>query len=156
MGFKELFGDPDDVFAYATARTVNIRDRRLGLTYLFLQTCVLVYVVGIQIIYFQGYKLVDTTSALSRVTLRQPAAAYRSPRAAPFCAGGQPVAGYGVNAPAGTYTYLGAGGLTSPQLPCAYLDEGYTLSPPMELDAAFITTSIRATNVRGSSFGQLA
>jgi len=47
--------DLDDVFAYETPKVVIIRDRRVGMVHRGIQAIITLFVVGVQLIYMEGY-----------------------------------------------------------------------------------------------------
>jgi len=147
---ERYVGDLDDVFAYSTARTVKIRDKRLGLVYLALFLGILGYVIGYQIVVRQAYLKSADVAALARLQLQRPSAAYRWPQGeAPYCAGNAPNGSGGVAAfytypSPGSYEYVGpgGGGLPSSQLPCLFFDESFAAPTPLESNAVFLTTRL--------------
>jgi hypothetical protein len=149
-------GTPDDFFSYRTSRTLQIRDRKLGVTLYLLQAVIFVYVVFWQIMFSQVYMAQSDFAGVVRLQLRAPDAYYRWPGdSAPYCLGTSSVPQYPLAADyadAGEGTFTRAGSLfKGTQRHCQYFDE-VTAVPIPETDRMFLTTETRTTpqNVNGT------
>lgn len=70
---ETIFGmDVDDAFAYTAAKSVRIRDMRLGLLHYTLMTGIFAYIVVYQLIYNWGYLKFSDPKAAVRLTMQQP------------------------------------------------------------------------------------
>ena len=66
--FEQLIGhDLDDLLAYKTAKTVVIRDRKVGLTSVLLNVAVLIYILVISMLFNKQYFAHDTISGETQV-----------------------------------------------------------------------------------------
>ena len=141
-------GDLDTLCGYTTARTLLIRDRRLGFLLFGMQFLIFCYVVIYQVALQQVYSAVSDFNGVVRLQLTAPAVAMRWPGGAPpYCLGtaavpaAYPLApGYAIPG-AGSFTRLGQ---SFPQRHCQFLDET-TAVPIPETDRMFLTTETRAT-----------
>jgi hypothetical protein len=140
-------GNLDDFCGYTTARTLLIRDRRLGFLLFALQFIIFLYVVVYQITLQQVYMASSDFNGVVRLQLKAPAPAVRWPGGAPpYCAGVAAVGAYplgpsyAIPAP-GTFTHSG---VPFAQRFCQFLDET-TAVPIPETDRMFLTTETRAT-----------
>jgi len=64
--------DVDDVFAYSAAKSVRIRDMRLGLLHYALMAGIFAYIVVYQLVYSWGYLKFSDPKAAVRLTMQQP------------------------------------------------------------------------------------
>eukprot|EP01012_Entosiphon_sulcatum_P003678 TRINITY_DN1125_c0_g1_i1.p1 TRINITY_DN1125_c0_g1~~TRINITY_DN1125_c0_g1_i1.p1 ORF type:complete len:450 (+),score=110.42 TRINITY_DN1125_c0_g1_i1:186-1535(+) len=62
-------GDPDDILAYETIKTIRLRDRWLGLLNLVLKVAIFVYVIIFQVVIQKGYYLIEPPAATTRISL---------------------------------------------------------------------------------------
>jgi hypothetical protein len=158
-------GDLDTAFAYRTARTLTIRDKRLGLGLLALQGIIFLYIIVYQITLTQVYFAVGDFNSVVRLQLQAPTANYRWPGGAPpYCRGSltlPPASDYplaaGYSLPGdGTFT---KDGVSYPQRLCNFFDET-TAVPIVETDRMFVTTETRSTlqstSPECSDLGQLS
>ena len=146
----------DVFFAYRTARTVAIRDRRLGLTLLALQLIIASYVIVYQVILSQNYMSPSDLVGSVRLQMQAP----KLPQfkwyngAAPYCAGVtylDPRNGPRANFYAikdGSFAYTGGQSVGDatffPQRNCTYYDETSAI-PLAETDRVFLTSEERTT-----------
>jgi hypothetical protein len=159
VSFKWLenyVGDLDVFFAYRTARTVAIRDRRLGLTLLVLQLIIAGYVILYQVVLSQNYMSPSDLVGSVRLQMQSPKDARFKwvNGAAPYCAGVtslDPRNGPRANFYAlkdGTFAYTGGGSAEGavffPQRNCTYYDETSAI-PLAETDRVFLTSEERTT-----------
>ena len=141
--------DLDTLCGYTTARTLLIRDRRLGFLLFGLQFIIFLYVVVYQVLLQQVYSAVSDFNGVVRLQLKAPAPAMRWPGGAPpYCLGvaaplpaAYPLApGYAIPSP-GNFS---RNGVPFQQRHCQFLDET-TAVPIPETDRMFLTTETRAT-----------
>jgi hypothetical protein len=141
--------DLDTLCGYTTARTLLIRDRRLGFLLFGLQFIIFLYVVVYQVLLQQVYSAVSDFNGVVRLQLKAPAAAMRWPGGAPpYCLGvaaplpaAYPLApGYAIPSP-GNFS---RNGVPFQQRHCQFLDETSAVPIP-ETDRMFLTTETRAT-----------
>ena len=149
---EPYIGEIDTFFAYRTARTVAIRDRRLGLSLLFLQLSIAGYVIIYQIILQQSYLAPSDLVGSVRLQMLAPSSEYRWDNGkAPYCTGvttldGPRATDYTILD--GTYAYTPNGNVNGanffPQRACTFYDETSAL-PLTETDRVFLTTEERTT-----------
>ena len=141
-------GDLDTFCAYRTARTLLIRDRRLGLLHFSLQSIIFLYVVVYQIAFSQVYLAQSDFNGVVRLQLKAPSTNMRWPNGyPPYCLGTSSVSAAYPLAPG--YAILPGAAFTKDgqqfaQRHCQFLDET-TAVPIPETDRMFLTTETRAT-----------
>lgn len=130
----------DDLFAYSTPRVVRVRDRRLGILQVVLVAVCMVYVIGVELIWNQGYRstAADTSDSMSLALKTVKGSAVVPPINTTYCSGGY--AAPPVGAP----------------LPCLFLDEDEIVYPALENKAMFITTRLSVTEQALSRGGSLS
>jgi hypothetical protein len=136
----------DDLFAYHTTRTLRIRDKRIGLTFIFIQLVILGYVTY-QLLYEKQYLKLSPVVGITRLQVLRPSLEYRWPdQAAPYCLGSTNTAPNSYVNGGGNYKWLGPGGVASPQFPCGYWDEAFAVPDDLETNAVFLTTRVTVTD----------
>ena len=150
---RRLIGDPDETFAYRTSRTLVIKDWRIGLSLLFLQFVVFIYIVVYQIYFTQVYLQISDLVSTVRLNPRGPTSAYMWTNGqAPFCLNATNPqhpseilqSYYTVDTSNRTYSYVGPGGSPSikfQQRVCTYMDEANAV-PLFEDERNFFITEV--------------
>ena len=149
-----FFPNADSTFAYTTQRSLTIKDWRLGVLSLLLQTGIFMYIVVYQVMFQQAYRRESNISASLRTRTVQGTTEYRWINGtAPFClnvttfthTSAELTRRY-TTPDASTYTYTPPGGQprTFPRRACTFLDEGDAV-PLQESDRAFLLTEARVT-----------
>lgn len=127
--------DPDDILGYTSVRRVKIRDRRLGLMYLFTIALIIAYVVGFNIYFQQLYrKQGDLLGSVSLTLNAVDPSLSLAPANTTFCGTG----------PGAT---SGQGAIPFARQPCSYLDPLDSVYPSTEVAALFVATRISRTNM---------
>lgn len=162
---RRVVGDPDETFSYRTARTLVIKDWRVGISLLGLQFGVFCYICLYQIYSQQVYLAESDITGAVRLNPRAPqlgaiasdgtrtgftwvngSAPFCSNAVAPFLHPSPIIQSYYPSVTDTTYTYTGPGssgaGVTFPRYNCTYMDEANAI-PLFEDDRLFIVTEVR-------------
>eukprot|EP00128_Syssomonas_multiformis_P006014 Colp12_sorted_trinity150504_noHs@25248 len=130
--------DLDDLFAYNTLKVVRIRDRRLGLLHYTFLIGILIYVIGITIIFNKRYLLLEQPVGSIRLSLLKPDNGTgtgpsgvgwlpRDLQNLTYCSQTQPNSNKFKN------------------YPCQYWDESVVLYPKVEQSALHATSRLKMT-----------
>jgi hypothetical protein len=70
--FEKLCGPADIFFGYRTPAVINIRDKRLGISFLIVEILILLYVILYSVILLQSHRERGVISGVSKLSLRSP------------------------------------------------------------------------------------